>query len=40
VRDLDHYKAVLDELTRIADVAHIQSSFALKAVVQRPSVPI
>lgn len=40
VRDLDHYKAVLDELTRIGDVAHIQSSFALKAVVQRPSVPI
>jgi DNA-binding Lrp family transcriptional regulator len=40
VRDLAQYQEVLRELTRIADIAHIQSSFALRAVIQRPSVPI
>lgn len=35
VRDLDHYRRLLDSITRIHGVAHIQSSFALKAVVNR-----
>lgn len=37
VRDLDHYRELLDEITRIAGVAHIQSSFALKSFVNRPA---
>ncbi|RJF91457.1 Lrp/AsnC family transcriptional regulator [Sphingomonas cavernae] len=37
VRDLDHYRAFLDELTRLPGVAHIQSSFALNSFVNRPS---
>lgn len=37
VRDLDHYRRFLDELTRLPGVAHIQSSFALNAFVNRPS---
>lgn len=32
VRDLEHYRDLLAELTRIPGVAHIQSSFALKAI--------
>lgn len=39
-RDLDHYHAVLGELTRIPHVAHVQSSFALKTVARRPSIPV
>jgi DNA-binding Lrp family transcriptional regulator len=37
VRDLDHYRDFLDRLTRLPGVAHIQSSFALNAFVNRPS---
>lgn len=37
VRDLDHYRDLLDQLTRLPGVAHIQSSFALNAFVNRPS---
>lgn len=37
VRDLDHYRELLDELTGIKGVAHIQSSFALKGFVNRPT---
>lgn len=37
VRDLDHYRSLLDDLTKIAGVAHIQSSFALKSFVNRPA---
>lgn len=35
VRDLEHYRMLLDTLTNISGVAHIQSSFALKAVINR-----
>lgn len=35
VRDLDHYRDLLEDLTQIPGVAHIQSSFALKAFVNR-----
>lgn len=35
VRDLDHYRDFLDIMTNISGVAHIQSSFALKAVINR-----
>jgi Lrp/AsnC family transcriptional regulator, leucine-responsive regulatory protein len=35
VRDLEHYQALLTELTRTPGVAHIQSSFALKTYVLR-----
>ena len=37
VRDLDHYQRLLSELTRCPGVAHIQSSFAIKAFVNRPA---
>lgn len=37
VRDLGHYQTLLTELTRTPGVAHIQSSFALKTFVRRPS---
>lgn len=37
VRDLDHYRELLDNLTNITGVAHIQSSFALKTVINRPA---
>ena len=37
VRDLDHYRSLLDRLTKVAGVAHIQSSFALKSFVNRPA---
>lgn len=39
VRDLEHYRALLEQLTNAAGVAHIQSSFALKAFINR-SAPI
>lgn len=38
-RDLDHYRDILEDLTQIDGVAHIQSSFALKAFVNR-SAPL
>lgn len=37
VRDLDHYRAFLDTLTKVPGVAHIQSSFALKSFIDRPT---
>ena len=37
VADLDHYRELLDALTKIEGVAHIQSSFALKTFVNRPA---
>jgi len=37
VRDLDHYRDLLETLTSIEGVAHLQSSFALKAFVNRPA---
>lgn len=40
VRDLDHYQGLVTKLARIPNVAHINSSFALKAIVRRPGVPI
>ncbi len=35
VRDLAHYRELLEAITQINGVAHIQSSFALKAFVNR-----
>ena len=35
VRDLEHYQRLLTDLSRISGVAHVNSSFALKAVVRR-----
>lgn len=40
VRDLDHYQRLLAKVTRIPHVAHVNSSFALKSVVRRPSLHI
>jgi len=37
VRGLDHYRDLLEALTRLPNVAHIQSSFALKSFVSRHS---
>ncbi len=37
VRDLDHYRELLEKLTQIAGVAHVQSSFALKTFINRPA---
>lgn len=37
VRDLEYYRELLDNLTKVDGVAHTQCSFALKAVVNRPS---
>lgn len=37
VRDLEHYREFLDILTNIPGVAHIQSSFALKSIINRPA---
>jgi DNA-binding Lrp family transcriptional regulator len=37
VRDLDHYRDLLEAMTSIDGVAHLQSSFALKAFVNRPA---
>jgi DNA-binding Lrp family transcriptional regulator len=39
VRDLEHYQLLLAELTQTPGIAHIQSSFALKAIVRR-SAPL
>lgn len=40
VRDLEHYRLLLGQLTRLGGIAHIQSSFVLKTFAQRtePSV--
>lgn len=35
VRDLEHYQQVLRRLTGIPNIAHVNSSFALKTVVRR-----
>ena len=35
VRDLDHYRVLLGQLTRLEGIAHIQSSFVLKTFVSR-----
>lgn len=35
VRDLDHYRRLLGQLTRLEGIAHIQSSFVLKTFVSR-----
>lgn len=40
VRDLDHYQRLLAKLTRIPNVAHVNSSFALKPIVRRPGLYI
>jgi Lrp/AsnC family leucine-responsive transcriptional regulator len=42
VRNLDHYRDLLESLTQIPGVAHIQSSFALKSFVNRsaPLLPL
>ncbi|WP_308813896.1 Lrp/AsnC ligand binding domain-containing protein [Sphingomonas sp. GV3] len=37
VKDLQHYRDLLEQLTQIPGVAHIQSSFALKAFINRPA---
>ena len=37
VRDLDHYRDLLEAITQVKGVAHIPSSFALKAFVNRPA---
>lgn len=37
VRDMEHCRDLLEKLTTIGGVAHIQSSFALRAFVNRPS---
>jgi Lrp/AsnC family leucine-responsive transcriptional regulator len=37
VRDLMHYQELLEQLTKVEGVAHIQSSFALKGFVNRAS---
>lgn len=38
VHDLDQYQQLLSEFTRLPNVAHITSSFALKSVVRRPGL--
>jgi DNA-binding Lrp family transcriptional regulator len=40
VHDLEQYRELVDALTRIEGVAHIQSSFALKAFVSRTAPPM
>ncbi len=37
VRDLDHFEKLLSELTHCPGVAHIQSSFAIRRIVNRPA---
>lgn len=39
VRDLEHYRALLGQLTRLEGIAHIQSSFVLKTFLQQTGVP-
>ena len=40
-RDLEHYeKFLVDKLTKIDSIANIQTSFALKPIVQRTELPI
>ena len=38
VRNLDHYRTLLSQLTRLSGIAHIQSSFVLKTFAQRTGV--
>lgn len=38
VPDMDRYRELLEKLTAISGVANVQSSFALKAFVNRPSL--
>lgn len=38
VRDLDHYQKLLTKLTTVHGVAHVNSSFALKAIIRRPAL--
>lgn len=40
VRDLTHYQSLLVKLTRIPNVAHVNSSFALKSIIRRSGFPI
>ena len=39
VRDLEHYRSLLGQLTRLEGIAHIQSSFVLKTFLQQTGVP-
>ena len=40
-RDLEEYERfVIDKLTKIEGIANIQTSFALKPLVQRTEIPI
>jgi DNA-binding Lrp family transcriptional regulator len=36
VRDLDHYRDLLEAMTQVEGVANVQSSFALKSFINRP----
>ena len=38
VKDLEHYRTLLGQLTRIEGIAHIQSSFVLKTFLQQTGV--
>lgn len=38
VRDLEHYRTLLGQLTRLGGIAHIQSSFVLKTFTQRTAL--
>ena len=40
VRDLEHYRVLLGQLTRLEGIAHIQSSFVLKTFAQRTTTAI
>lgn len=40
VRDLEHYRLLLGQLTRLDGIAHIQSSFVLKTFTQRTAPAI
>jgi DNA-binding Lrp family transcriptional regulator len=40
VRDLEHYRLLLGQLTRLEGIAHIQSSFVLKTFAQRTTTAI
>lgn len=35
VRDMEHYRSLLDRLTQVPGIAHIQSSFVLKTFLSR-----
>ena len=38
VKDLEHYRTLLGQLTRLDGIAHIQSSFVLKTFLQRTGI--